>query len=165
MRRGRQASRWQVLSPVHGWLPTMLASGLAPQAGSSLLTGEGNTVSDCTNPLRSIRLPKDKVGGHMRALPDTTAPGRGLDSWVHLPDEARPGSRKAAPVGGSRPFLSGRAFSVLWTPGFGPQNLSTINSNCLAFCRAPKLQVRRARTKGHWEILQFLRSFPQGQDG
>lgn len=56
IRRGGQASRWQVLSRVQGWPPTMLASGLAPQAGSSLLMGEGNTVSDCTNPLRSIRL-------------------------------------------------------------------------------------------------------------
>lgn len=60
MRRGGQASSWQVLSPVQGWPPTMLASDLAPQAGSSLLMGEGNTVSDCTNPLRSIRLPKHK---------------------------------------------------------------------------------------------------------
>lgn len=51
----------------------------------------------------------------MRALPDTTAPGQGLDSWVHLPDEARPSPRKAAPVGGSRPFLSGRALSTLDT--------------------------------------------------
>lgn len=41
---------------IQGWPPTMLASGLAPKAGSSLLTGEGNMVSDCTNPLRSIRL-------------------------------------------------------------------------------------------------------------
>lgn len=58
--RGAQASRWQVLSPVQGWSPTMLASGLAPQAGSLLLMGEGNMASDCTNPLRSIRLPKHK---------------------------------------------------------------------------------------------------------
>lgn len=55
-RRTGQASRWQVLSPVQGWPPTMLTSGLAPWAGSLLLTGEGNTVSGCTNPLRSIRL-------------------------------------------------------------------------------------------------------------
>lgn len=101
----------------------------------------------------------------MRALPDTAARGQGMDGWVHLPDEARPSPRKAAQVGGSRPFLSGRVLSLLWIPGFGPQNLSTINSDCLAFCWAPKLQVRRARTKGHWEILQFLLSFPQGQDG
>lgn len=58
---GEQASRWQVLSRVQGQPPTMLASALAPQAGSSLLMGEGNTVSDCTNPLRSIRLPKHKA--------------------------------------------------------------------------------------------------------
>lgn len=44
------------MSPGQGWPPTMLASGLAPQAGSSLLMGEGNTVSGSTNPLRSIRL-------------------------------------------------------------------------------------------------------------
>lgn len=108
---------------------------------------------------------KRQGGGHVRALPDTTALGQGMDGWVHLPDEARPSPRKAAQVGGSRPFLSGRVLSLLWIPGFGPQNLSTINSDCLAFCRAPKLQARRARMKGHWEILQFLLSFPQGQDG
>lgn len=55
---GVEGSRWQALSHSHGWPPTMLASGLAPQAGSSLLMGEGNTVSDCTNPRRSIRLPR-----------------------------------------------------------------------------------------------------------
>lgn len=52
----REGGRWQALSLIQGWPPTMLASGLAPQAGSSLLMGEGNTASDCTNPRRSIRL-------------------------------------------------------------------------------------------------------------
>lgn len=53
---GVEDGRWQALSHTQGWPPTMLASGLAPQAGSSLLMGEGNTVSVCTNPRRSIRL-------------------------------------------------------------------------------------------------------------
>lgn len=57
---GVEGGRWQALSHIQGWPPTMLASGLAPQAGSSLLMGEGNTASDCTNPRRSIRLPKHK---------------------------------------------------------------------------------------------------------
>lgn len=53
---GVEGGGWQALSHIQGWPPTMLASGLAPQAASSLLMGEGSTVSDCTNPLRSIRL-------------------------------------------------------------------------------------------------------------
>lgn len=57
---GVEGSRWQALGHIQGWPPTILASGLAPQAGSSLLMGEGNTASDCTNPRRSIRLPKHK---------------------------------------------------------------------------------------------------------
>lgn len=59
--RANRPAGGKVLSQVQGWPPTMLASALAPQAGSSLLMGEGNRVSGCTNPLRSIRLQKYKV--------------------------------------------------------------------------------------------------------
>lgn len=147
----------------------MLASGLALQAGSSLLMGEGNRVSDCTNPLRSIRLSKYKVGGHMRpCLTPELQAGGWMAGSISQPrkDPALERLRKGgscSPVGGSRPFPSGRALSVLRTLGFWPQILSTINSNCPAFCRAPRLQVRgRARMKGHWEMVQFLLSFPRG---
>lgn len=171
MRRGIQASRWQVLSPAQGWPPTMLASGLALQAGSSLLMGEGNTVSDCTNPLRSIRLSKYKVGGHMRPCltPELQARGWMAGSFSQprkdpALERLRKGELRSSWRLKTLPFWKG-PLCTLWTLGFWPQILSTINSNCPAFCRAPRLQVReRARMKGHWEMVQFLLSFPRGQD-
>lgn len=74
-----EGGRWQALNHIQGWPPTMVASGLVPQAGSSLLMGEGNTVSDCTNPRRSIRLPKHKdiTSKHIKA-PDEQTKGQGV---------------------------------------------------------------------------------------
>lgn len=60
---------------------------------------------------------------------------------------------------------SGRALFTLWTPGFWPQNLFTVNSNWPIFPsgrQEARLQVRgKARMKGHLKTVQFLLVLPQ----
>lgn len=115
----------------------MLASGLAPQAGSSLLAGEEQHGVRLHKSPPVNQASKRQGGGTHEALPDTTAQA---GAWTagYLPDEARPSLERLLQLVAQDPsFLEGP--SLYSGHLAGPQNLSSVNSNCLAFCRAPKL--------------------------
>lgn len=112
--------------------------------------------------------------GHMRVHPTPELPAWGwmAESTSQLrEDPALEGLRKGelpSRCGRSRLLPSRRALFTLWTPGFWPQNLCTVNSNWPIFlsgCQEARLQVRgKAKMKGHLKTVQFLLSFPR-QDG
>jgi hypothetical protein len=109
--------------------------------------GEGNTVSDCTNPLRSIRLPKHKKGIH-EGHAQHKAPDQRLDGKVHLLARGSPSIERLR-KGKLKTLASGRPLSDFWAPGFWPHNCFTVIQN------NPPVWLPRSQATGEGKSKEY----------